>query len=709
MKRIIYIILFIAISNGVLAQQNMNAKKASRILKQADKQMNLLKYAYAIPLYKTYLAQGGKDTSAFKQLGFAYKMVNQYDSALFYYTKASNAGVKSVNIIPELQANIGNFSNAVKGYENLIAENKTLLFDTRLYGFVNINKFYADSLDYKIYYTKVNSPYNDFNPILFKDGIVFESNRVLTKTKRKRTKIETPEFSWDGAGYSRLYYMPNKKDIRLDSLIIPEWKDKKIDFNSLYRGTSNDNRIIDKSMGYIPISFKQDSSIVLFSKQFGARLNIGSITITQDGKTAYYTKNGRSTKQGYLLEVWEAKFKDGKWKPSNRLFFNKYSYSYFHPAVTPDGKRLYYVSDEPNGFGGTDIYYIEKNEDGSWKPTANAGQDINTAGNELFPSFYDGNFYFSSNGHPGLGGLDIFKLGKDARGDLSVINLGYPVNSNKDDISYTIKGSTGFFSSNRYGSDDIFAFDYAPVYITMNGSVAVDSIMAPGKVVYLLQKNDIGRIKIIDSAIVNKNGAYAFKGRPNNDYTIVTYDASGAKYEKQIKSNDFVKINDTYTKQVALINIPLSAKELAAKKAIQENIESQHQVTITKLFAKTVDSLMKLSKEYLELHHPFDQVAIIKKDLPGYYDLIKKIKVMKGRDIVIVSATDCNGTDVYNEGLSQRRAEHIYKTLANISTNNVVVKHVGERELLKACDDVKKSIEEQVVNRYSYVFIIDKK
>ena len=721
MKRILNILLLILLSNLMITQVSSqlagsNPKQTARILKQANKQFSLLKYAYAIPLYKTYMTAIGKDVKptdsiVYKNLGEAYRLVNEYDSALLYYTKAANWGVVVGNKIAELQAMVGDYANAQKGYQSIVANNRSIFNDSRLYGFSNVSKFYADSLDFKIFTTKLNTRYNEFNAVPFREGIVFESNRVITKKKKKRTQILTKEFAWDGAGYTRLFYVNNAKDIRVDSTVFSNWRDKNFTIDQLSMGTSNDNKIISKPLDFQALPFNNDSSVTLFTKQFGTQLNFGAISFTADGKTAYYTRNGRKTKNGYLLEVWEANFKEGRWTPSDRLFFNKQGYNYFHPSITPDGQRLYYVTDEAGGYGGTDIYYIEKNGDGSWKPTSNIGQVINTIGNELFPSFYDGTLFFSSNGHAGIGGLDIYRLASDARGDAVVKNLGYPINSNKDDISFSIKGNTGYFSSNRYGSDDIFAFDYAQSFIVMNGKVTLDSISAPGKKVYLTQRTETGRIQVVDSAIVDANGNYSFKARPNKDYTILTYDNDGAKFETPVKSNDFIKTDDTYSKQVNLINIPLSQTELTAKKAKQDALiaEQENQILYNKMYAKTVDSLMKLSKDYVELHHPFNQVFIIKKDLEGYYKLINRVKNMKGREIVIVSATDCNGTDEYNEDLSQRRAKRIFKTLNGLANNKVVIRHVGERELLKACDDVKKSIEEQVVNRYSYVFIMDKK
>lgn len=731
MKRIINIAFLIVAQlttlNYTMAQQSSNTtsaaaakslivdtKPAARILKQANKQMGLLKYAYAIPLYKNYLLAGGKqDTLAYKNIGYGYKLVNQYDSALLYYTKASDAGAKIGNVIAELSAQLGNYKKAIKDYKKINEVNKNLLNDSRIYGFTNIDKFYADSLDYTIYYTKLNSPYNDFNAVPFREGLVFESNRVITKKRRKQTRIVSPEFGWDGAAYSSLYYVENIQQSRIDTALRPVWREKYLDDKLLSKVTSNDTRLLDKPLDYTALSYQQDASIKLFSKRFGSKLNIGSISFTKDGRTAYYTRNGKKTNQGYLLEVWEAKLLDGKWVPAGKLFFNKSKYNYFHPAVTPDGRRLYYVSDEPNGFGGTDIYFTEKNDDGSWKPTSNAGQNVNTAGNELFPTFYDGGFYYSSNGLPGLGGLDIFKLVRDARGDINPKNLGYPINSDRDDLGFIIKGSTGYFSSNRYGSDDIFAFDYAPVNIIMEGQVAVDSMMAPGKKVYLNWRNEAGKLQVIDSAITDAKGSYSFRARPNKEYTVVTFNSDGEKFETSIKSNDVVKAGERYEKKLALINIPLTQKELIAKHAKEEVVTAQQkakqaQASLNRLYAKTVDSLMKLSNDYVELHHPFNQVYIIQQDLANYKKLIERVKQMEGREIVIVSATDCNGSDEYNEDLSERRSKHIYKTISKLANNIVIIKHVGERELFKACEDLKKSIEEQVVNRYSYVFIIDK-
>jgi outer membrane protein OmpA-like peptidoglycan-associated protein len=439
------------------------------------------------------------------------------------------------------------------------------------------------------------------------------------------------------------------------------------------------------------------------------KMNLGAVSFTADGKKAYYTRNQKKTLNVYQLEIWEATHEEGKWVNAKRMFFNNPKFSFFHPAITPDGKRLYYVSDDNSGQGGTDIYYIDQNEDGSWKNTVNLGQDINTAGNELFPTFYEGNLFISSNGHPGLGGLDIYRLLKGNNGEPILKNMGYPVNSSKDDFALSIKGTKGFFSSNRNGSDDILAFDYAKSLVKIKGKIYIDSTCQSGKTIYIYQKNEQGKLILKDSSIIDANCNYEFNLRPNQEYDIVAFDDAGSRFQQTIISEGYQKRNNDYVKDIALINIPLSEAVKKAKLEAAQALRNAELAVQSKKFIRAVDSLKSLTKDYVELHHPFDQVYVIEQDLPDYYKVIELVKRIKNKKIVIVSAADCNGSLEYNEDLSIRRANRIYRTLSKLSDNEVVIKQVGERELLKDCTDAKKDIAAQVVNRYSYIFIIDKK
>jgi outer membrane protein OmpA-like peptidoglycan-associated protein/tetratricopeptide (TPR) repeat protein len=696
-------------------QSSAQSRKVKKILRTANYEMTSLRYAYAIPLYKSYLMKGGSDTTAYKNLASSYLKVNAYDSALQYYQIAKDKGVNTLNTIPELYAVLGNYKKAKELYLNLIAENNTLLSNARVYGFSNLDKFTKDSLDYKIAYTNINTPYNDYNAVLYKEGLVFESNRVNKIYKKKKSKKKNifkkyeQEFAWDGAGYSKLYFIPSMDSIHSDSISANFYKEKvfKYDIDDYSLNTSNDSRKIPTSYDQKAVDFPNTVNAQVF-KPFQNDLNIGSISFTQDGNTAYYTKNQEKSKGVSQLEIWESKYINGVWTRGNKLFINNANYSFSHPAITPDGKRLYYVSDDPNGNGGTDIYFIDKNEDGSWKPTQNAGQDINTEGDELFPTYYNGSLFFSSNGHPGLGGLDIFKLDRNNKGGLLIKNMGYPINSSKDDLGFSINKNTGFFSSNRNGSDDIYSFYFSQANVKLKGRLMVDSKCIDNKKVYLYQNDENGNEVLVDSTMLDSDCNYQFSVRPNQNFSIVAKDYDGNKVSYPLSSYDYTIMNDNYTKNMALINLPLPKKVLEERLANEKAVQLAEEMAMAKTFKLTIDSLKALTKDYLELHHPFDQVYVVKEDLNNYYKIIERVKRMKGKKIIIVSAADCNGSFEYNENLSERRAKRIYATLSKLSTNNVIIRNVGERELIEACDKATNNKALQKVNRYSYVFILDK-
>ena len=692
------------------------SRKVKKILRTANYEMSSLRYAYAIPLYKSYLMKGGSDTTAYKNLASSYLKVNAYDSALQYYQIAKDKGVNTLNIIPELYAFVGNYKKAKELYLNLIAENNTLLSNARVYGFSNLDKFTKDSLDYKIAYTNINTPYNDYNAVLYKEGLVFESNRVNKIYKKRKSKKKKDifkkyeqEFAWDGAGYSKLYFIPSTDSIHKGSISARFYNEKvfKYAIDDYSLNTSNDSRKIPTSYDKKVANFSNTIKAEVF-KPFQNDLNIGSISFTQDGNTAYYTQNQEKSKGVYQLEIWESKYIKGVWTRGNKLFINNANYSFFHPAITPDGKRLYYVSDDPNGNGATDIYFIDKNEDGSWKPTQNAGQDINTEGDELFPTYYNGSLYFSSNGHPGLGGLDIFKLERNNKGGLLIRNMGYPINSSKDDLGFSINKNTGFFSSNRNGSDDIYSFDFIQANVKLKGKLLVDSNCLGNKRIYLYHNDQNGNDVLVDSAMLDSECNYQFSVRPNQSFSIVAYDLDSNKLSYAVESNDYSKSDDSYIKNMVLINLPLPKKVLEDRLAKEKAVQLEEELAMAKTFKLTIDSLKTLTKDYIELHHPFDQVYVVKEDLNSYYKIIERVKRMKGKKIIIVSAADCNGSFEYNENLSERRAKRIYATLSKLSTNNVIIRNVGERELIEACDKATNSKALQKVNRYSYVFILDK-
>jgi hypothetical protein len=165
------------------------------------------------------------------------------------------------------------------------------------------------------------------------------------------------------------------------------------------------------------------------------------------------------------LEIYSSEFINNEWTEKKAFVYNKADeYSVGQPALSPDGNLLYFVSDMPGGFGGSDIYYCEKIGKNIWGIPINAGYKINTEGNEVFPYLdAQGKLYFSSDGLPGMGDLDIFSVVGSKNTWENPINLKYPINSPKDDFSiyFTEPEKSGFLSSNRYGgkgSDDIYHF-----------------------------------------------------------------------------------------------------------------------------------------------------------------------------------------------------------------------------------------------------------
>ena len=705
MKFALYI-LFLLLSTIANAQ----TKKGRNLLKVANQEYNNLRYSYSIPFYKKYLSIYPNDTLALKNIAFAYQNVNQYDSALKYMEKAVSLGHKSYYLLPELLATVKKYDEAIINYSALPDSVKTKIVDARIYGFNNWSNFYKDSIDYKIFNTILSTPYNEYNVVPYNSGLIFESNRLPIKKRRFNlfNLFKKYEFGWDGAGYTKLYFRSIEDNIRTDSVVNFNWTDKRLprsvaDYTTQ---TSNDNNKFYGNYDIKNVKYN-DSTVSLFKFQVGLKYNIGSVSFTSDGLRAYYTRNQLNSRGVKKLEIWESRFVNNNWTRGYKMFFNNKNYSYFHPAVTPDGKRLYYVSDEPTGLGGTDIYYIEKNNDGSWKATNNLGQIVNTEGNELFPTFYDGLFCFSSNGHPGLGGLDIYRVEANDKDEFVVKNLGYPINSTTDDLAFYMSDNAGYFSSNRNGSDDIFAFDYKKALVKISGQILTDFKVMGNTKVYLYSYDENGKKILEDSTFLDANSNYAFNTRPNQKFVVAVYDKYGNKHEIEVNSDNYIKTNNEYNKSITLLNLPIPEQELKEIKLKEDAIRNAELAKLSKQFVRTIDSLKSLTTDYVELHHPFDQVYIIKKDLNDYYKLIERVKSMKGKKIVIVSAADCNGALEYNEDLSLRRAKRIFKSLAN-SYNNTIIKQVGERELLKDCGEARKDIEEQVVNRYSYIFILNK-
>ena len=207
-KQFLLLILMVAISIHSLHAQS---RKQKGLLKLAQQEYNNLRFSYAIPVFKQLLSLQKNDSIVLLQLGNCYQKVNQYDSAVKYFELAVAVGVHYNSNMAEAHAILGHYDKATMIYKQLIDSNKTKLSDARYFGFTNIIKMLNDSLDFRIFNTKINSKWNEFNGVLYDNGLVYESNQFTNSIKRnkfflfnilksKRSAI-MPEFAWDGAGF----------------------------------------------------------------------------------------------------------------------------------------------------------------------------------------------------------------------------------------------------------------------------------------------------------------------------------------------------------------------------------------------------------------------------------------------------------------------------------------------------------------------------
>lgn len=265
--------------------------------------------------------------------------------------------------------------------------------------------------------TRINSPGSEFSPVSYQDGLVYV-------TSRQRSG---PVDAVTGETYYELYYAELDRD-------------------------------------RMPLKPEP------FSVQLNSQLHEGPVSFDRHANRMYFTRSnqvlgvGRADSQGKIrLKIYEAIRGPYDWEQIKPLPFNGDSYSCMHPALSPDGEKLYFASDRPGGYGGWDIYVVER-EGNSWSAPINLGPEINTAKNEGFPFIHDnGVLFFSSNGHRGMGGIDLYMIDISSNTWGNLIQLGAPVNSESDDFGlFLTDDQHGYFSSNRpggLGKDDIYQFD----------------------------------------------------------------------------------------------------------------------------------------------------------------------------------------------------------------------------------------------------------
>ena len=370
----------------------------------------------------------------------------------------------------------------------------------------------------------------------------------------------------------------------------------------------------------------------------------GACSFTADGQTMYFTRCRKDGTAPVYAEIYVSQRSGANWSSPQKCEIIKDSLSSVaHPAINPDGTWLYFVSDMPGGEGGLDIWRVPVSNAG-FGAVENLGSDINTPGDEMFPTFRpNGYLYFSSNGHPGMGGLDIFRAIEQKDGHWKILNLKSPMNSPADDFGMTFEGEhyRGFFASNRNdgrGWDHIFTFEVPETKYTLTGWVYdKEAYELPDAIVSIVGKDGTN-----EKVNVKKDGSFTKPLKRGVSYVMMASCRGYLNYKQEL-AVDTVDVDQEYTLQ-----FPLSS---VTRPVLIENI-----------------------------FYEFDKATLTPESTQSLDELIKLLNDNPNVTIELSSHCDYKGNDAYNQRLSQRRAESVVKYLiaGGIASERLTAKGYGE-------------------------------
>ena len=606
--------------------------------KRAERQFNNFSFVKAINTYEKFIDTSFNENYALRKLADSYIMLRQPEKALPIYKRV----VEQPNVPSEyylyyaqaLRAN-GEYKESkvwMRKYRD--SGNDT---DSRVKEFFKnddlASAIFNSSEKNTVEETGLNSKFNDFSAVEKNGQIVFVSSRDEgVSTKRL--------YAWDGQPMLDVYIVDNDK----------QYADHT---NKIVGGI---NTIHHDG----PITFNQAGDRIYFSRN-----NLDGSQKVKDSEGMMH------------IGIYTAELVNGVWDNVQPTSLNNPNYIVYHPSLSSDGKHLYFASNMPGGIGGTDIYVADVSENGSLTNVRNMGPIVNTEGNESFPFIHSsGNLYFSSDGHVGLGLLDVFVTVTDeADAIVNVINLGEPINSKRDDFAYFLKedGFEGYISSNRkggVGGDDIYKFNRIPP-LMMRGQIfdAVTQEPVEGARVALTRANG----EEIAYFNTGADGAYEHLIPRDADFVL-----KGSKEKYYDVSKDFTSKN--LGKQTELI-VNLDVKLIPLK-------------------------IENLDPIYFDLDKSF-----IRPDAAEVLDVV--VGIMNKYPSMIIrmeSHTDSRADDDYNIALSQRRAKSTYEYIigAGIDPSRITsFEGKGETELVNKCSNgVKCSEEEHQMNRRTEFFIL---
>lgn len=627
------LLLFILSGSAVFAQKKL-----------ADKFYDNYGYAKAIELYEKVVEKGDSSVYVLTRLGDCYYNNANSEKAAFWYGEAleKDKKIDAEYLYKYIQSlrSIGDYEKANQWFAEFKAMQEG---DSRVKGYD------PDQVDY---YSKLTAP---------SDMIVTVKNEEFNSQYS-----DFGAFVADG----KIYFASARNTN-----------------NKIYKWTNEP--YLDLYVGDISTDMDSIAGVDLlnFAKRQRADVHIGTLCITNDGATMYFTRDNvsRGNRLDFdddgtsHLKLYKAAFVDGAWGNIEELPFNDTMYSNGNPALSPDNKTLFFVSDREGGYGQTDIYKVAINDDGSYGEPENLGPAVNTAGREMFPFVStDNTLFFSSDGYINLGLLDIYSS-NILKGDTSdPVNLGAPYNSGYDDFAYMVDADTnkGFFSSNRpggKGNDDIYSFSAYPCKELIQGTVRD---LKTGGVLPLVTVRLIDEAgKVVNQVSTDANGQYTLEADCNGDFVVI---ASKTDYRDDQKS---ISTSSNNQKRNTL--------DLNLEPLIIEN-----QIVLNPIF------------------FDFDK-ANIRTD--AQYELENIIDVMRNNPNMVIKIeahTDSRGGDRYNMKLSDRRAKATRDYILSRGIDAARIESAigyGETQLLNKCSNgVKCTKEEHQLNRRSYFYILKK-
>jgi len=590
--------------------------------KSADKKFKQKgEYEAALVEYKSLLESSKNKPYINAQIGECYRLSNRIAEAAPYYKAAVEANYKADSILFQYPFSLkaaGNYEEAKAAFKEYVSHGgKPARVDRAQKEIINIDKI-AELQKKKFWYEisnveAVNTSGSEFGPFLSENTLFFAS-----------TKGTSAVYSQTGTPFTNIF----------------EYK------------IGGDATAVTEASG-VNTALQHEASA----------------TLTKDGKTMIFARsNDGSRKKHKEVCLYQSRFNGSAWSEPELLSINDVEYWNGAPSLSPDGKTLYFASNRKGGKGGLDLYRTKQDENGKWGKVSNLGESINTPGDESFPMITeDGKLYFSSDGHPSLGGLDIFLATKKGE-NTTVENLGTGINSVSDDFGLTMKSpSEGYFSSNRAGGkgdDDIYYFRdgkndprivkfNTTVQATTKGDKGIESIL-PNTTVKLL--DDKGNI--ISETTTDAEGRFVFPMEPSKNYVFFI-----EKEEYYLKRDPFTTVGKSP-----------SYEDLTQK---ETTIELTHKIVIEKIVKNQAFVAENINFDYDKWDIRPDAAIELDKILQFLQD-------NPTISIELSSHTDSRGDDVYNMKLSQKRAESskAYIISKGIKLDRISSKGYGESKPL---------------------------